>query len=60
PWLEYIFDPPYRTIEAYQQMLGIVKDPILIDEEGYVPIPQGPGLGVELDDRLIAKYQIAP
>lgn len=60
PWVEYMLDPPYRTVEAYQQMWGIVKDPIIIDKEGYVPVPQKPGLGVELDEHLIAKYQITP
>lgn len=59
PWVEYMFDPPFRTIETYQQMCGVVKDPILIDNEGYVPVPQKPGLGIELDEGMIAKYRIA-
>jgi len=29
-------------------------------EGGYIPIPQAPGLGVELDDSLIAKTPFAP
>jgi L-alanine-DL-glutamate epimerase-like enolase superfamily enzyme len=30
--------------------------PPLID--GRVPVPEGPGLGIELDDAIIAEYRV--
>jgi L-alanine-DL-glutamate epimerase-like enolase superfamily enzyme len=37
---------------------GLVKEPLrLID--GYLPVPDGPGLGVEVDDATIERYRIA-
>lgn len=37
---------------------GLVKQPLrLID--GYLPVPDGPGLGVEVDDATIERYRIA-
>ncbi|MBI2909056.1 MAG: mandelate racemase/muconate lactonizing enzyme family protein [Chloroflexi bacterium] len=57
PWLEYMIDPPYRTVETYQQLCGVIKEPLLIDKEGYVPVPQKPGLGVEIDEKVVAKYR---
>jgi L-alanine-DL-glutamate epimerase-like enolase superfamily enzyme len=28
----------------------------MVDKEGNVPLPQGPGLGIELDEDFIRKY----
>jgi len=36
----------------------IVKDPIRM-KDGFVPVPQGPGLGVEVDDAVIERYRVA-
>lgn len=52
--LEYPYDPPSFTKEAY---FGMLKAPLEVDKEGYVHVPQGPGLGVELDEEAIAKYK---
>jgi L-alanine-DL-glutamate epimerase-like enolase superfamily enzyme len=35
---------------------GIMREPFAIDPEGYLAIPDGPGLGVELDQAKIARY----
>ena len=59
PYLEFILDPPYRTVEHYQQLAGIVANPIWIDAEGFVPVPTGPGLGVEVNEDKIAEYQLS-
>ena len=53
PFLEYPIDPPAMTVETQQMIL---KDPILIDGEGYVQIPSKPGIGVEIDEEKIAEY----
>ena len=52
-FIEYTLDPPALVPAAMQ---SILKSPIMIDPEGYVEIPQGPGLGVELDDEALANY----
>lgn len=58
PYVEYILDPPYRTVESYQQLHGIVTEPLLIDVDGLVPVPDGPGLGIQLNPDLITRYTI--
>lgn len=44
--LEYPYDPPGWVPEGRDAML---TEPIRIGEDGWVTLPQGPGLGVELD-----------
>lgn len=58
PWLEYIIDPPWRTIESYQQLFGVMREPLLIDADGCVPVPQGPGLGISVDETAIARLAV--
>lgn len=36
----------------------LVKEPIRM-KDGFVPVPQGPGLGVEVDDAVIERYRVA-
>lgn len=52
-WLEYPFDPPGWVPEARDAML---TEPILPDSEGYVRLPEGPGLGVTLDEEKLKTY----
>lgn len=33
----------------------LLKEPIEV-KDGYIPIPQGPGLGAELDPEAVAEY----
>lgn len=51
--VEYVLDPPAMTVKVQQPML---RDPIVIDEEGCLPVPTGPGLGIELDPDWMAEY----
>jgi L-alanine-DL-glutamate epimerase-like enolase superfamily enzyme len=44
--VEFPYDPPVLTPETLQPLLA---EPILPNEDGTVTIPDGPGLGVELD-----------
>ena len=55
PYIEYAFDPPAFTIESLQ---GTIQEPLNIDPEGYVPVPQRPGLGIELNEEMIRRYRI--
>jgi L-alanine-DL-glutamate epimerase-like enolase superfamily enzyme len=36
----------------------LCADPLEL-KDGYLPVPQGPGLGVEVDEKTIAKYRVA-
>jgi len=56
PFLEFPFDPPAWTVEARDFLLA---RPVTIDAEGYVHLPQGPGLGIELDEEKLRRYEQA-
>ncbi|NLL61846.1 MAG: mandelate racemase/muconate lactonizing enzyme family protein [Candidatus Atribacteria bacterium] len=57
-FMEYIYDPPYRTIENYQCLGGIVRTPILVDGTGSISPPLGPGLGIVIDEGKIKEYKV--
>ena len=50
------YEPPTRTIETYQRLGGIIETRIWIDGEGYVHPPEGPGLGLSVNEGLFQKY----
>ncbi|MYD95565.1 MAG: mandelate racemase/muconate lactonizing enzyme family protein [Chloroflexi bacterium] len=58
PYVEFILDEPYRTVEHYQQLGGIVDEPLRIDAEGNLPVPTRPGLGVGVNEDAIAQYEV--
>ena len=35
---------------------GILKKPFEMDADGFIPVPQGPGLGVEPDEEALETY----
>ena len=39
---------------------GVAKKSFTVDKEGYASLPQGPGLGVEMDEAMIAKINADP
>jgi L-alanine-DL-glutamate epimerase-like enolase superfamily enzyme len=51
PWIELLHDPP---IAAYTNGFAIMEDPPLVEKDGYVHLPQGPGLGVTIKKELMA------
>ena len=53
PYFEYFYQPSKFPIEFFQ---GILTEPLVIDEDGYLRVPQKPGLGVELNEDWIEKY----
>jgi D-galactarolactone cycloisomerase len=57
-WLEMMYEPPARTIETYQRLGGIIASTIWIDDDGNVPAPQSPGLGVQVDESMIPRYAV--
>jgi L-alanine-DL-glutamate epimerase-like enolase superfamily enzyme len=50
PWIEILHDPP---VAAYTNGFAIFENPPLVDREGYLNLPQGPGLGVTINKELI-------
>ena len=54
-----------RNTKYYEQLVPEtlfqfgVKRGIHVDEEGYVHVPDGPGLGVELDWEFVERYKLA-
>jgi L-alanine-DL-glutamate epimerase-like enolase superfamily enzyme len=50
---EFPFDPPGWTLDARD---GILAENIDIDSEGYVHMPDLPGLGIVIDEDKLAKY----
>ena len=60
-WLEYpIYAKPGRRV-LYPWPLAeeILRDPLAI-ERGHLIVPDRPGLGVEIDERVIEKYPFVP
>ncbi len=56
PFVEYPFDPPQWIPEGRDFLLG---RPIEVDAEGWVTLPDAPGLGVELDEKVLAATEVA-
>ncbi|MFC1511809.1 mandelate racemase/muconate lactonizing enzyme family protein [Candidatus Latescibacterota bacterium] len=52
PYIEVLHDPP---IGAYQNHYAIFTNPPMIEKDGCQPVPQGPGLGIEMNPDLIEK-----
>jgi len=52
-WLEYPYDPPSFVVETRDAML---QEPILVDADGTVALPQKPGLGIDLNIEAIEKF----
>jgi L-alanine-DL-glutamate epimerase-like enolase superfamily enzyme len=55
PYLEYPYDPPGWTPERRDFMLA---EPLRIDADGCLAVPDGPGLGIELDEEALAHYAL--
>lgn len=51
PYLEFPYDPPGWTTERRDFMLA---EPVTIDHEGRVRVPNGAGLGIQLDEEAVA------
>ncbi len=50
PYLELIHEPP---VGDYRHFFAIMKNPPLVDADGCIPMPQAPGLGVDIDPDLV-------
>ena len=54
-FIEYPYDPPKWTPE---QRDFILAEPLRIDSDGNLVLPDKPGLGVELNEEACAKYEV--
>ncbi len=36
----------------------IIRNPVLMNEQGFIPVPQGPGLGIEIDESAVRRFRI--
>lgn len=50
PYFEMLHDPP---VGDYRHQFAIFKNPPLVGNNGELAVPQGPGLGIELDPKMI-------
>lgn len=50
PWIEILNDPP---IAEYTDAFAVLENAPLVDSEGFMNMPQGPGLGVEMNQDMI-------
>ena len=56
PYVEYPFDPPNWTPERRDFLLA---EPVGIDADGCLRIPDRPGLGAVLDEEAVAHHRVA-
>jgi L-alanine-DL-glutamate epimerase-like enolase superfamily enzyme len=57
PFLEFPYDPPAWTVERRDYMLR-ADDRLMIDNHGFLHIPDKPGLGCELDEDALVQYKV--
>jgi L-alanine-DL-glutamate epimerase-like enolase superfamily enzyme len=55
PLLEFPYDPPGWTPERRDFMLA---EPVTIDRDGLIHVPDAPGLGIELDEEAVSFHAI--
>jgi D-galactarolactone cycloisomerase len=56
PFLEFPYDPPGWTPDRRDFMLA---EPIEADADGFVHVPDAPGLGITLDEDRISHYEVS-
>ena len=57
PFLEFPFDPPAWTPER-RDFPSMSEDQTMIDQDGYLKLPGKPGLGFDLDEKALARYEV--
>jgi D-galactarolactone cycloisomerase len=43
---------------AHPLMAELAREPLVVGADGHVELPERPGLGIELDPRIVAKYRV--
>lgn len=47
------------NVSSSPMLRDIIKNPVQMDGEGYMSVPQLPGLGIEIDEKAIKKYRVS-
>ena len=47
------------TVEYYPWAVPLWKEPLRLDKDGMLPMPQRPGFGLELDEAAVAKFAVS-
>lgn len=37
---------------------SIIRNPVTLEKDGYMAVPQGPGLGIEVDEEAVEKFRV--
>jgi L-alanine-DL-glutamate epimerase-like enolase superfamily enzyme len=48
----------YEYFFAPNPLRDLFTDRFPVPQEGMISVPQGPGLGLELDERLLKKFEV--
>ena len=43
---------------AHALMTELVREPLSVDKKGEIELPDRPGLGIELDAKIVKKYLV--
>ncbi|MBL9215903.1 MAG: mandelate racemase/muconate lactonizing enzyme family protein [Opitutaceae bacterium] len=38
----------------------VIRNPVTLQPDGYLAVPQGPGLGIEVNEEAVRRYQVKP
>ncbi|MEK0081519.1 mandelate racemase/muconate lactonizing enzyme family protein [Benzoatithermus flavus] len=55
PWLEFPFDPPEWDLDRRDYMLA---EPVRVDADGWIVLPEAPGMGLVLDEAMLGRTRI--
>ena len=55
PYIEFPFDPPAWSV---QRRDFLQADPLMIDGDGFLTLPDAPGLGFELNRAMLERYEV--
>ena len=57
----YLMDSLYLeyNVSSASLLNTLCRQPISMDKDGMIPVPGGPGLGVEVDEGAIERYRVA-
>jgi L-alanine-DL-glutamate epimerase-like enolase superfamily enzyme len=56
PWFEFPYDPDGWTTGRRDFMLA---EPVRVDADGCVTVPETPGLGVVLDEGALSRWRVS-
>jgi L-rhamnonate dehydratase len=46
------------NVSMSPMLRGIIKNPVQMDEDGTIAVPQGPGLGIEIDEQAVERFRV--